>query len=177
MEQQDDGQRPAASSASAELRDYAAHMVVQRLRKMLSYAGDVRDNEDAEAVHKMRVASRRARAALEAFDGCFHASAYIRIEREVKQVTDALSAVRDLDVMSDRLLKELADLPVEQRSGVEGLVEKLHKRRKASQRRVVRILKRLEQDDLNTSFKSVAAARGVRKRSLRHSDRQEKAHG
>jgi hypothetical protein len=60
---------------------------------------DVCEQEDIEDVHKMRVASRRLRAALDAFELCVHPSSFKKINRRVKKLADRLGTVRDTDVM------------------------------------------------------------------------------
>src|SRR5947209_1819290 len=94
-----------------QLCEYAAAVTAERIEKMLSYADEVRKADDPEAVHQMRVWSRRSRAALEIFRVCFSGRAFAEVEREVKVATDALSEARDLDVMIENLEARAAKLP------------------------------------------------------------------
>lgn len=59
--------------------------------------------EDIEALHDMRVASRRIRAALRVFHEVFPKKTLRRAEAEVKSITTALGGVRDLDVFIEFL--------------------------------------------------------------------------
>src|SRR6185503_10016175 len=56
-----------------------------------------------EGVHKMRVATRRMRAAWRVFDGAYPPKVAKRYVAELREVAQALGAVRDLDVQLDRL--------------------------------------------------------------------------
>jgi CHAD domain-containing protein len=70
---------------------------------------------DAEAVHKMRVATRRLRSTLRTFAPLLDASEgdLDRLHDEVKWLTGLLGEVRDGDVMSERLADLLAAEPPE----------------------------------------------------------------
>lgn len=58
----------------------------------------VRTAEDIEYIHRMRVASRRLRAALPLFRSCFLEKQYARWMREITDITRALGEARDIDV-------------------------------------------------------------------------------
>jgi CHAD domain-containing protein len=58
----------------------------------------VRAGGDVEPVHRMRVASRRLRAALPLFSSCLPEKKYKEWFREVRRTTRALGSARDLDV-------------------------------------------------------------------------------
>ena len=65
----------------------------------------VRAAEDIEYIHRMRVASRRLRAALPLFRSCFPAKKYARWSEEIKAITRALGEARDTDVQIAYLMK------------------------------------------------------------------------
>jgi CHAD domain-containing protein len=148
---------PTELSPPSDLGAYAAHMIAERLHKMLALVDDVRRSEETEPVHKMRVASRRTRAALDIFDTCFAHGDYKRLEREVKTITRVLSEARDLDVMQEKLADHLRELPQEQRTGLQELIDQLHERREHAQKAVNKTLRRLESHDLEAAFKTIAA--------------------
>src|SRR5258708_30107344 len=56
-----------------------------RVKKLLEWREEVLKNEDVEAVHKMRVASRRMRASLDAFETCCKPGQFKKIYRRVKE--------------------------------------------------------------------------------------------
>ena len=65
----------------------------------------VRAAEDIEYIHRMRVASRRLRAALPLFRSCFPAKNYARWSEEIREITRALGEARDTDVQIAYLTK------------------------------------------------------------------------
>jgi CHAD domain-containing protein len=133
-------------------RDYAAQVIEERLEKMLSYVEGVRMAEDIEAVHDMRVASRRLRAALSIFSSAFPATEFAHFEREVKMVTRALGNARDLDVMIETLQQLDTLLPEHQRAGMEAFIAEKASERKALQKDVQNALDHLEKSDLRGKF-------------------------
>ncbi len=80
---------------------WAYQAISERAETMLAHTGGVREGEDIEAVHDMRVWSRRLVAAMRVFAGCFPGKGYRRLLREARQVTRDLGGVRDLDVLID----------------------------------------------------------------------------
>jgi CHAD domain-containing protein len=65
----------------------------------------VKTGEDIEYIHRMRVASRRLRAALPLFASCFPEKKYQQWIEEVRTVTRALGEARDTDVQIAFLTK------------------------------------------------------------------------
>lgn len=83
------------------LWSWATDEIHERAETMLQHLEGVRVGEDIEAVHDMRVWSRRLVAAMRVFAACFPGDDYRRLFREARQVTGALGEVRDLDVILD----------------------------------------------------------------------------
>jgi hypothetical protein len=142
------------------LLEYAVRNIRTRLKRMLDCADGVRAGDDIEAVHDMRVWSRRTRAALEVFRSLFPLEEFRAVEREVKAVTDSLGLARDLDVMIDLLTRRAQEMPPEQRAGIESFIAALQRRRKRAQPPVEKALQRLEQFDIERQIdRMVLAAR------------------
>jgi len=82
---------------------------VQRLLPLLDAFSKeiegVRTSQDIEHIHRMRVASRRLRAALPLFASCFPEKKYLLWMEEIRKVTRALGEVRDADVQIAFLTK------------------------------------------------------------------------
>ncbi|HEY6685832.1 MAG TPA: CYTH and CHAD domain-containing protein [Propionibacteriaceae bacterium] len=64
-------------------------------------------------VHKTRVAARRLRSTLRIFDDVVDAASAEELDNELKWYADLLGEVRDRDILSSRLVKQIADLPPE----------------------------------------------------------------
>lgn len=81
-----------------------------QLTNMLLNEAGVRFSDDPEYVHDMRVAIRRARAALTLYGDYFRPKAIRCIRKGLRRTAKALGAVRDLDVAIARL-EQYADRP------------------------------------------------------------------
>lgn len=79
-------------------RLYGATALARLAADMAGECAGVKAGTDIEYIHRMRVASRRLRAALPLFAGCFPEMEYKRWETEIKQITRSLGRARDLDV-------------------------------------------------------------------------------
>lgn len=129
-------------------REYGYQVVGERLAAMLSHADAVRKAEDIEALHDMRVASRRLRAALSLFQDAFPARPFRRFDADIKAVTDALGEARDLDVMIEALEKIETAMDESERSGLHSFLERKRSRRARLQRAVIAAIDRVEALDL-----------------------------
>ena len=118
----------------------------------------VKGAEDIEYIHRMRVASRRLRAALPLFFPCFPEKQYTRWMKELTKITRALGDARDADVQIVFLLKTLKKIQKGQGQETNGtpgdkpsmepairfLLQSLKKKRALLQKRVLSALLTLE---------------------------------
>jgi CHAD domain-containing protein len=95
----------AALTPDSPLWSWAYQAISDRAGTMLEHVEGVRHGEDIEAVHDMRVGSRRLVAALRVFEACYPDVVFRRLFREARRVTRALGGVRDLDVLIDHYRK------------------------------------------------------------------------
>jgi putative phosphoesterase len=77
---------------------FGAQTTLSLLQALEAQIGGVVESEDIEYIHKMRVASRRIRAALPIFKVCFPKKKFKRWLGDIKKVTQLLGEARDLDV-------------------------------------------------------------------------------
>ena len=131
----------------SEVCAYAAQMVAPRMGRMLAEAKQAKRGKRAEAIHQMRVWSRRSRAALEMFAPCFAGRRFASVALAVHDVTGALGAARDLDVMILTLRDRANALPDAERAGLFAFAKSLEARRKEAQKPVVRAVKELKRQD------------------------------
>lgn len=108
-------------------------MLKERMHKLLEWQDEVLKQDDIEAVHKMRVASRRLRATLDAFESACEPKQFKKVYRHVKKVADILGKARDTDVMIQNLQQQLEHLPSEERAGTQWLIDRLHDYRQQHQ--------------------------------------------
>lgn len=129
-------------------------MLRQRLQKFLEYPDEVLKHEDVEAVHRMRVASRRLRATLDAFESCCQPKPFKRVYRRVTKAADALGAARDADVMLQSLQASLEQTGGEARIGVQWLMDHLQNFRQEKQRELEHFLRGLDGDWLEKQIEA-----------------------
>ncbi len=131
----------------------AAHTSLrQQLEEMLSNLAGTRAGDDIEALHDMRVASRRLRAALSVFAAAFPPRPFGVIEKEVARVTDALGAVRDADVQIEFMGQAADNAPESEKVGLRAFLDHLNRERDRDRVLLVKELNRLEKSDFQKDF-------------------------
>lgn len=123
-----------------------ARAVLARVVKARGLMAPAARGGDVEAVHDLRVASRRLRAAMALFEPCLPASAR-RWRKEVRRITRALGQARDLDVQIEALESAMTKHPA-WAAGLKSLSATLTGRRLTAQRKVVQALARAGQSGL-----------------------------
>ncbi len=122
---------------------FAARALLDRLEKITREIEGVRRAEDIEYVHRIRVASRRMRAALRHLQTCFDKAHIKGWRKEVRRITGRLGEARDLDVQLEAVRAYRGTLPPEAcLAGVERLALRLHQQRAKAQPRIERALDR-----------------------------------
>ncbi len=103
----------------------AKRVVAVRAAEVFEHSDGVLDMDEIEALHDMRVATRRLRAALEVFAPAFPAKRHRKALKRVKALADALGERRDRDVAIEFLSGFASEAPEADRAAVEGLIERL----------------------------------------------------
>ena len=91
--------------------------------QMLKNEDETIKGKDIEALHDMRVATRRMRAAFEVFQSEYNPKSIKPIMKGLRQTGRSLGEVRDLDVFMEKIEKYLDVLPKEKRSGLDPLLK------------------------------------------------------
>src|SRR5207253_2032977 len=117
-------------------------------------------NDDVEAVHKMRVASRRLRATMDAYEPACKPKPFKQIYQQVRQAADLLGAARDIDVMTQNMQSTLEQAPEEDRAGVQWVIDRLSACRKQEQQKLETYLQNLNEKAFEQKTKSCIAAKG-----------------
>jgi CHAD domain-containing protein len=112
-------------TAEQPFEDAAAAIVAERSDAVFALRESVLDTTDIERVHRMRVATRRLRAALEVFAPALDRKEGKRALAEVKALAGALGERRDRDVQLERLARLAADTAGPEHHAVELLVAEL----------------------------------------------------
>jgi exopolyphosphatase / guanosine-5'-triphosphate,3'-diphosphate pyrophosphatase len=129
-------------------------LLQERTQKMLEWPKEVLKHEDIEAVHKMRVAIRRLRATLDAYQSICDPKSFKKIYRQVKQLADVLGAARDTDVMLIHLHEQLELVKSEDKAGIEWIIQRLQTFRERKQLELEAFLQNLDEDDLRRQVES-----------------------
>jgi CHAD domain-containing protein len=125
----------------ASYATFGAEALLKRLQALTQESDGVRQAEDMEYIHRMRVASRRLRAALNLFQDTLPRKKFTEWEKQVKRITRALGAARDTDVQIAALDECLQNLPEPRfKSGVKRLQLRLQQRRVLMQTDVIEAL-------------------------------------
>ncbi|OPY34167.1 MAG: phosphodiesterase [Methanomassiliicoccales archaeon PtaU1.Bin124] len=135
-----------ATADPSPLARYASHAIKELVHELTSQLEGAADAEDVEFVHRSRVASRRLRAALVIFDGCFPKKKAGEWTKGVKRVTKAFGNARDLDVQIIFLQEYIAPRPSSLE--LQDLLDGLKAKRKEAQKGVVNAIERFTDDDI-----------------------------
>ena len=120
-----------------------AQTALHYLHALVAEMDGVRQAEDRECVHRMRVASRRLRSVLPLLAPALSRQTCVRWRKQLRRVTRVLGVVRDTDVQMACVQQFLYDsASAEERAGVERLLLRLEQRRQILQEPVVKALER-----------------------------------
>ncbi len=118
----------------------------------------VRAGKDIRALHQMRTATRRLRAAMRLFGPYFPAKPARRLEKALRRLTRVLGPVRDLDVFLERAESYGKALPKSRRKTLEPLLKFWRRQRTAARRKMLRYLDGPRYGDLKRDFEALLAA-------------------
>jgi exopolyphosphatase/pppGpp-phosphohydrolase len=133
----------------------------KRAQKFLDWRDEVLKNEDVEAVHKMRVASRRLRATMDAYEPACKKKPFKQTYKRVKKAADLLGAARDTDVMMQHIGNTLEHAPIEERAGLQWFLDRLSTCRKQEQQNLETFLQNFDEDAFMQKIESCIAKGGT----------------
>lgn len=123
---------------------HGAKTMLQYLDAMMGMIDGVRQNEDIECLHRMRVASRRLRSLLPLVSDCLPARQTVPWRKRLRRVTRALGDARDADVQAACLEDALKGCRNDRhRPGLERLLLRFRQRRSVLQAPLADTLERL----------------------------------
>lgn len=146
----DDPSEPAPTSSEQSTMLMAAGIVsddpmaeavrkvmYRQYRVMLANEAGCRSGKSIDAVHDMRVATRRLRVALKLF-GSYYKRGLVRdLEEDLRRTGRTLGEARDLDVFNKTARQYLRSLPKQQRSGLDPLLAGWKRQRQVVNRELV----------------------------------------
>jgi CHAD domain-containing protein len=122
------------------LRVAARKMLRRYFQKLLAQERDVREDDDPEGVHQMRVATRRLRATLTVLGEAIGAQQARKFRRSLRDIARTLGQVRDRDVFLEHVRRYDASLSEEQRGGVAPLIAALERDQAQAKQRLLKEL-------------------------------------
>jgi CHAD domain-containing protein len=152
----------------ADVLERAAEVLRVRFDEVVNLRGAALDFSDIEGVHSMRVATRRLRSALRDFMPLMDKPPPKRVRKELKQLADALGAVRDQDVAIvalEALQIEAETEPIKE--GVGKLLKERSDLREAARMDLAQALAAGNLNNLQERFTAAIDKVGSRKKSKR----------
>jgi CHAD domain-containing protein len=127
-----------------ELEAACRLLLHQQLFQIILNEHGARAHKNEDSVHEMRVATRRARAAIQLCHNAFDTSTLAHYEKGLKRLGRALGAVRDLDIAlaNVRLFgqSQPENQPESQRKGIKRLRAELKNRRRRANKKLLVLL-------------------------------------
>ena len=132
---------PAIDAGRGRYRtgELALAMLRQRTLDLLTCEPATRVGDDTDALHDMRVATRRLRAILRLFEDVLPEQG-AALNEGLRWIARALGAVRDLDVQLEQVRTRLETAEADTRAPLETLIHLLHQDRLAARRRLLEAL-------------------------------------
>jgi CHAD domain-containing protein len=121
-------QRVQGLEAGTGYRQAMGMIIEARFEEMWAHRDGTILGRDPEELHDMRVGSRRLRAAMDVAVECFPKQ-YKYYYSTIKELTDVLGSVRDMDVMRDALLEYRDTRPSAERPAINRMIADLRKQR------------------------------------------------
>jgi CHAD domain-containing protein len=115
-----------------------------RTRELFARFDNVLDTDDPERVHKMRVATRRLRAALEVFGACFAGKPAREALAEVKALAAVLGERRDCDVLIELLDALRRDAGRAERAVIDRVIGELREEQIKANKHLAKQLRHVE---------------------------------
>lgn len=120
--------------------------------QMLKNEPGTRLGEDIEALHDMRVATRRMRASFEVFESAFEPGALKPYLKGLRATGRALGAVRDLDVFMEKAGIYLKTLPDDHQHDLDLLLNAWREQREAARTQMLSFLDSQEYREFKRKF-------------------------
>jgi CHAD domain-containing protein len=131
-----------ALGADSTAGDVVRAAIATAVTRLLRHDVGARLGADSEDVHQARVATRRLRSDLKTFSAFIDPEWSTAIRDELRWIGGRLGAVRDADVLAERLEAQVTRLPEQDQRPARGLLARLEAERKVAR------------DELNVSMES-----------------------
>jgi CHAD domain-containing protein len=135
-------------------------------RRMLYNEPGTRLGEDIEALHDMRVATRRMRSAFRVFGNYYQPKAVAPYVKGLKRTGRALGPVRDLDVFRAKIQAYVSTLPELEQGSMDGFLALLGRRHEVARERMLTYLDDIKYHRFVERFGEFVETEGMGSRSV-----------
>lgn len=137
------------------MREMAGKVLRFHFDRMLRHEAGARLGEDPEALHDMRVATRRLRSAMALFRAYLSPRYLWPCTSGLRELGHVLGAVRDMDVALERAQAYLSSRPAEEKDSLKGLVGSWRSQREEAHRQMLAYLDSPAYSDLLSTFREM----------------------
>jgi len=131
---------PAALGRRPSGAELVRHAIATAPDRIIRHDPGVRIGDDPEDVHQARVGTRRLRSDLRTFAPLLDEDWLAALRGELRWLAGALGAVRDADVLSERLRRQASTLPEPDTGGLAPLFRRLAKERDAARADLLEVM-------------------------------------
>jgi CHAD domain-containing protein len=132
--------------------------IARSVKRLLDHEQGVRRGDDIESVHKARVATRRLRSDFRTFRALVDEHWGAELRDQLKWAADLLGAVRDRDVLLERLSRQAAGVPPMDRHAGRSLLVRLEDEQADARRALLSAMDSRQYVDLVESLLAAAAS-------------------
>jgi CHAD domain/Ppx/GppA phosphatase family len=154
QEGKDSDEDKRAEEQKKDFVQFGQDALSKSAKKFVKWRDDILKNEDVEAVHKMRVASRHLRATLDAYESCCQPKIFKKLNKRIKTLADRLGTVRDTDVMLQGLHEQLSQMSSQDQAGVQWLIDRLETYHKPQEKVLEASLQKLDEKAFRQQVKT-----------------------
>jgi len=148
--------------AATPFRQAGRQLVDKPMMEIARCLWGARTGGDVEAVHDLRVATRRLRAVLSVLEPVFAGKPLARFEKAIADMTDHLGEARDTDVFIEFLNEQIAridDGSAYERIGLEAFRDSLSQRRADQQVELEKALSVVSEEALRADADAIFGVR------------------
>ncbi len=126
--------------ANEPMAEAVRKILHSQFQVMVDSEAGSRKGKNIDAVHDMRVATRRMRAAFRLFGSYFRPAAIAGFQKDLRKIGRALGAVRDLDVFNREAQIYLETLPEDRKNGLDPLFDQWERERRQARKTLIALL-------------------------------------
>lgn len=149
-------QQVAGLDPQMHYRQAMGRIIETRFEEMWTHRDGTILGRDPEELHDMRVGSRRLRAAMDVSVICFPKQ-YKYYHSTIKDLTDVLGGVRDMDVMREALMAYKDSRPPAERPAINRMIAELRAERDHRRVHLLTFFNRLETERFDVRFRGFIA--------------------